>query len=164
MAKPHGVAGEVLIRLTPELVGTEPNPSWLFVDVLGGLVPFEVNSIRPRGDDSILLGLDTITNDEKARRFQGAEVYIDPLELGENNQTNLNPNVLIGFNVMDSHYGPIGVISAIHEIKQNPLVEIEFRGKSILIPLQEDFIISMDKETRVLLVKTPEGLIDLYLE
>jgi 16S rRNA processing protein RimM len=164
LAKPHGVAGEVLIRLLPELAGAEPEPSWLFVDVSGGLVPFEVHSARLRGEEGLLLGLDTITSDEKARRYQGAEVYIDPRELGANENEDLTLNALIGYNVVDKTFGPIGIITAIHDIKQNPLIEIDFNGTEVLIPLQDDFIVSLDKETRLLLVKTPEGLIDLYLE
>jgi len=164
LAKPHGVAGEVLVRLLPEFVGAEPAPSWLFVDVLGGLVPFEVQSARLRGEDGLLLALDTITSDEKVRRYQGAEVFIDPLELGASDNEDLTLNALIGYSVVDKTYGPIGIITAIHDIKQNPLIEIDFNGREVLIPLQDDFIISLDKETRLLLVKTPEGLIDLYLE
>lgn len=167
LTKPHGISGEVLVRLIPELSGTEPDPSWLFIDVLGGLVPFEVISSRTKGDVGLLLELDTLTDENKVNRFKGSEVYIDPLELGENdneNDTNLNINVLIGSNVIDEKFGSIGVISAIHDIRQNPLAEIDYKGKSILIPLQDEFILSFDKKKRILSIKTPPGLIDLYLE
>ncbi len=165
LTKSHGILGEVLIRLIPELVGTEPDPSWLFVDVQGGLVPFEVLSVRTKGDDALLLGLDTISNDEKAKRYQGADVYIDPKDLAdEKDSDEINLNTLIGYSVVDRDFGPIGVISAIHEIKQNPLAEIDYQGKSVLVPLQEDFIVSLDRSTRLLVIKAPSGLIDLYLE
>jgi 16S rRNA processing protein RimM len=164
LAKPHGVAGEVLIRLIPELAGTEPEPTWAFVDVQGGLVPFEVFSSRLKSDEALLLTLDTLTSDDKARRFQGADVYIDPLELGAAEEEDLTINALIGYQVVDKVHGPLGIITAIHDIKQNPLAEIEYKGREVLIPLQDDFIISMDKGSRHLFIQTPEGLIELFLE
>lgn len=165
LTKSHGIAGEVIIRLLPELFGYEPDPSWLFVDIMGGLVPFEVLSVRYIGQEALLLGLDTITDEEKAKRYQGAEVYIDPQELGEADETgDLNLNALVGCHVTDVQFGSVGDISAIHDIRQNPLAEIIYQGKSILIPLQEDFIRSYNRKTKELLVETPPGLISLYLE
>ena len=41
LAKPHGVTGEMLVRLSPEWLGYEPDPDFLFIDLMGGLVPFE---------------------------------------------------------------------------------------------------------------------------
>lgn len=165
LTKSHGIEGEVIIRLFPEWFGYEPDPSWLFVDIMGGLVPFEVLSVRYKGQESVLLGLDTITDDEKVRRYQGSEVYIDPQELGDaDDSEGLNMNALVGSQVIDTQFGPIGSISAIHDIRQNPLAEINYQGKSILIPLQEAFIRSYNRKTKELLVETPPGLINLYLE
>lgn len=165
LLKPHGVSGEVLIRLIPELFGTEPDPSWLFVDVMDELVPFEVQSVRNKGEDGLLLSLENINNEEKARRFQGADVFIDPSELNQEEESDqFNPNMLIGAHVIDENFGAIGILTAIHDIRQNPLAEIDHQGKSILVPLQDEFILSFNKEAKELIIKTPPGLIDLYLE
>ena len=38
LARPHGVGGEVLLRLQPALTGYEPDPDYIFIDLMGGLI------------------------------------------------------------------------------------------------------------------------------
>ena len=37
-------------------------------------------------------------------------------------------------------------------------------GIEILIPMNDEFITKVDRENKTIIVDTPEGLIDLYLE
>ena len=36
------------------------------------------------------------------------------------------------------------------------------QGKEILIPIIDEFIVSVDRESKILTVQTPDGLLDLY--
>jgi 16S rRNA processing protein RimM len=165
LAKPHGVNGEVVVRLLPELEGFEPQPEFVFIDLLGGLVPFEVISVRTKGKNDLLMILDTLSTEEKARKLQGAEVYINQNELGEQPVNNdLSIHALTGYEVYDSEKGHLGKINAIIEINNNPLMEIIYKSKELLIPINEDFFKSVDNQKRVIELETPPGLIDLYLE
>ena len=83
LARPHGVGGEVLLRLQPALTGYEPDPDYIFIDFMGGLIPLEVYSLRYKNEQELLLLLDTIDSEEKARRLQDSDVFIDPEQLGE---------------------------------------------------------------------------------
>jgi len=98
--------------------------------------------------------------------YQNCEIYVKPEEIiisyNEENEQELFE--LKGFTVFDTKHGNIGIIENIIDIQQNPLMEILFHGKEILIPLQDDFIISIDKKKKELHVKTPEGLIELFLD
>jgi len=70
---------------------------------------------------------------------------------------------IIGYKVIDLNRGEIGVISAINDTTSQALFEIDFNGKQILIPMNDEFIHKLNKEEKQLVVNTPEGLIDLYL-
>lgn len=164
-AKPHGVAGEIVLRLSPEWSGYEPEPDFIFVELQGGLVPFEVTSLRFKNEMDLLVGIDRVDAEEMARTLQGCEVYIEPEALGQlADDESPGLNALIGFLVADINHGTLGKIVAVHAIHNNPLLELEYKGKEVLIPFNEDFIVSMDGEKNEIQLDTPEGLIDLFLE
>ena len=165
IAKPHGVSGELQIRISPELTDMNVNPSWLFIEIDGSLVPFGILSVRSRNNDVLLAELDTVTSEELARKYQNFSVFIEPQDISAGNDDK-EPSLhhLTGYKVIDSKFGNLGLIKAILDIKQNPLMEINHQGKEILIPLQEKFIVSIDKRERTIYIQTPQGLIELYME
>ena len=72
---------------------------------------------------------------------------------------------VIGFQVEDVHYGVVGEIVGINDSTSQALFEIENEnGNEILIPMADEFIEKIDRTHKKIIVKTPEGLIDLYLE
>jgi 16S rRNA processing protein RimM len=50
------------------------------------------------------------------------------------------------------------------ELPNNPLLSIDHQGKEIPLPIADDIILKLDRRARVLQVKAPEGLIELYLQ
>ena len=165
LAKPHGVTGEMLIRMMPQWQGYEPDPDFLFIDIQGGLVPFEVHTIRYRNDQDLLIVLDTISTEEKARRVQNSDVYIDPEELGqEPPQPEFSIQQLVGFEVTDKTMGALGKIRSVADIQNNPLIELFYKEREVLVPIHSEFIVSIDMEKRQMEIDAPAGLIELYLE
>ena len=164
--KPYSVSGEVLIRLQPDLCGKTITPAWLFINIDGGLVPFWVISSKEKGNNTLIVKLDAVDSEKLARTYQNCEIYVKPEEIiiSDNEENKQEIFELKGFTVFDTKHGNIGIIENIIDIQQNPLMEILFHGKEILIPLQDDFIISIDKKKKELHVKTPEGLIELFLD
>ena len=70
---------------------------------------------------------------------------------------------MIGFEVEDEEKGRIGVIAGVYENTTTPLLSVEFNGKEILIPVIDEVIIDVNRDERLMKVKAPMGLIDLYL-
>jgi len=48
--------------------------------------------------------------------------------------------------------------------KLDGLFEVENNGQELLIPMNDEFIVKIDRENKTVVVETPDGLIDLYLE
>lgn len=165
VAKPHGVDGEVLIRMLAQWENYEPAPDFIFLELHGGLVPFEVKALRYRHSHDLLVLLGRINGQEQARQLQGTAVYIAAEDLGEAPQEEKRSlNLLTGFQVNEQRRGSLGKIQAVIEIQNNPLIELLINEKEVLIPLQEDFIVHIDWKKRELTMQLPEGLIELYLE
>ncbi|MGC1633262.1 MAG: 16S rRNA processing protein RimM, partial [Gelidibacter sp.] len=54
-------------------------------------------------------------------------------------------------------------VKSVNDSTAQALFEIDRDGIEILIPMNDAFIKKVDKENRLILLETPEGLIDLYL-
>ena len=81
----------------------------------------------------------------------------------ELDESNFYDHEVIGFEVEDVVKGEIGKVTAIADLKQNPLLVIEFKDKEILLPIFDGLIVKVDRKLKRLKVKAPDGLIDLYL-
>ena len=55
------------------------------------------------------------------------------------------------------------MIAGVYENTTTPLLSVEFNGKEILIPVIDEVIIDVNRDERLMKVKAPMGLIDLYL-
>ncbi len=66
-----------------------------------------------------------------------------------------------GFMLEDINFGEIGLIDSINDSSSQPLFVIKTETEDILVPMVDDFIQKIDRKNKKVLVKTPEGLIDM---
>lgn len=162
ISKPHGVHGELNLVILEQFTLTTLEPAFFMLMLNGGLVPFKSNGVRRKGQQTFILDLDDCKNEAKAKNLVQSEVYIDPKDLCED-EDNTAPSALIGYKVTDVRFGYVGVIEQIMEIAKNPLFQIDSNGKEVLIPIVDEFIVGIDKKKREISLKSPEGLIEMYL-
>ena len=161
ISRSHGLQGSVRINLlasgVPELELNEP----VFILLQGGPVPFFVEECNLTGQNRMVLKLESVNSIEEADRLSGKEILIErnKFDAPERDAS----SELIGFKVVDEEKGSIGELTGIMETAQHPILEVEFRGKSILIPWVEQIIKEVDFEGENIFVLAPDGLIDLYL-
>jgi 16S rRNA processing protein RimM len=70
---------------------------------------------------------------------------------------------VIGFQVEDEKHGNIGIITGVNDTTAQPLFEVEFGTVQMLIPMLDQFIVKVDREHKIMFLKTPEGLVDMYI-
>ena len=66
-----------------------------------------------------------------------------------------------GYNIEDATHGLVGKIDEVIEMPQQMMAVVVYRGREILIPLNEQFIVTADEEQSVLHMDLPDGLLDL---
>ena len=64
----------------------------------------------------------------------------------------------------DKSFGPIGIIKEISDQGAQAIFQIDHEGTEVLIPITDNFVKKVDRKKKTILVETPEGLIDLYLQ
>ena len=67
---------------------------------------------------------------------------------------------VIGFKIYNREKN-MGTLLHVNDQTAQPLFEVDYRGKKILIPLHDDFIIQVDKDHKKIVLDLPEGLTDL---
>ena len=55
-------------------------------------------------------------------------------------------------------------MKSVNDNSPQALFEIDNNGKEILIPINDEFIKNINRETKTISVLTPPGLIDLFID
>lgn len=155
--------GEVLIKLDTDEPEMYTKMESVFVDYGNTLIPFFIEQSALHKSSLLRVKFEDVDNEAKADEIIGLDVYLPLTLLPKLDDGQFYFHEVIGFSVKDVHYGDIGIIKSVNDSAAQALFEIEKDDRQILIPITDDFIEKVDKKNKLLLLKTPEGLIDLYL-
>lgn len=160
--KTHGLKGELnaIIEICPEYIENK-NPLILEIDSI--LVPFYPESIRPKGVDSYLIKLEGIENQKEASELVNIQIFAcrELIDKFMTDNDLILQEDLIGFKVVDSEMGELGIIERIDDSTDNVLLIVKNEDSELLIPFVGEFILEIDEENQVIEVDLPHGLINL---
>ncbi len=155
--------GEVLIKLDtddPEsFVGMES----VFVDYNSNLVPFFLERSKLHKSDLLRVKFEDVDTEEDADDLMKAELYLPLSVLPALEGNKFYFHEIIGFTMIDTNFGEVGIIKGVNDTTAQALFEVDRDGTEILIPMNDEFIVKLDREAKTFHVTTPEGLIALYL-
>ena len=158
--KTHGIQGDLLLAVESGLADVLEIPQFLFIEIEGLPVPFHVEMHEWRGDETISVHLRYVDSKEKARELTGCKIFVDANGLNTTN-TDFHPNLLRGFTVFDQKMGKIGEIIEVNDFGGNLVFTVSYLDGEVLIPFNEDLLLSFDQETSTIIMDCPEGLFDL---
>ncbi len=132
-----------------------------FVELDGGLVPFffsEDVEIIQHTQNSVIVVFDNL--DEQTRtEMIGSKVFI-PSSSGQADSSSLN--LIENMEVYNEDGTLIGVFNQIIELPGHSLLQVfDTNNKEILIPSDESILKEVNQEEKKIIVKLPEGLLDL---
>lgn len=164
IVRKYSFKGELLIKLDTDQPDIYENLDAMFIDVRKTLIPFFIESSQLHKSDLLRVQFEDVTTEADADSLMKSDVYL-PLELLPKLEGNrFYFHEVIGFTMEDKNYGKVGAITGINDSTAQALFEVENNGNEILIPMNDEFILKVDRKNKNILVETPEGLIDLYLE
>ncbi len=166
LQKTHALKGElnVMLDIDPEYL-EEGNPA--IIDIDGIYVPFYADSIRTKGSFSYLVKFEGIDSEFEAKQLVNKTIYARKDKLKEYMEENYDEDYtlyddLVGCTIIDTDKGEIGNVIEIDSNTENELFIVETQdGKTIYIPLTEDFIEEIDEETKTIRMNLPDGLLEL---
>ena len=155
--------GEVLIKLDTDEPEAYTEMESVFVDYNDNLVPFFIEKSALHKSDLLRVKFEDVDTEEDADDLMRADIYLPLSMLPELEDDKFYFHEVIGYSAEDTQHGKIGTIKRINDNRAQPLFEIDFNGKEILIPVNDDFISRVDKKNKTIYFDTPVGLIDIYL-
>ncbi|MHA7844554.1 MAG: ribosome maturation factor RimM [Winogradskyella sp.] len=163
IVKKYSYKGELLAKLDTDQPELYENMDAIFMDLRGNLVPFFIESSQLHKSDLLRLKFEDVDTEADADALIKSELYL-PLDLLPKLEGDkFYYHEVIGFTITDINFGEVGTIKAINDSTAQALFEIDRNGIEILIPMNDEFIVKVDKANKTIEVETPEGLIDLYL-
>lgn len=163
IVKKYSFKGELLAKLDTDQPELYENLDAIFVSYRNTLVPYFIESSQLHKSDLLRIKFEDVDTEEEADTLLKSELYL-PLELLPKLEGNkFYYHEVIGFTIKDVDFGEVGTITAINDSTAQALFEIDRKGLEILIPMNDEFIIEVNRTLKTIVVKTPEGLIDLYL-
>lgn len=162
LQKPHGIKGGLSLIFEPQYDLSLENKPTLFFEIDGLLVPyfFSEEGIRFRGADSAIIHLDWIDSEEKAKKLTGLSVFLKNDDLVYHEEE-LSLHHLVGFTLHDSKLGIIGVVRKVEDFGGNLLLQTDYKGKEVLVPFNENLLVQLDENEKILVMEYPEGIFDL---
>lgn len=159
--KPHGIHGELQFTFNDDIFD-RVEAEYLVCLLDGIFVPFFIDDYRFRSDSTALVKLEGVDTAERARMFTNVEVYFPTKYVEEEAKPEeLTWDFFVGFRVEEVHHGYLGEIIEVDNTTINTLFIVNYGDEELLIPAQEDFIVSMDQKHKVIILELPEGLINI---
>ena len=164
IVKLHGYKGGVSLYMNVSNPKEYTSLKTVFIEIDGILTPFFVQNLKHKNKGFAALYFEGIQTEIEAKKLIKKKVYISSDELKEVDETRFLGHELIGYTVIDEVKGVVGKLVEVIEQKSNPLFVLEKNGNEILLPLFEGLLLGIDEKKKEMLVRAPEGLIDLYLQ
>jgi 16S rRNA processing protein RimM len=160
ITKINGYEGAVTVKLEKTFTENIPQMESVFLEIDGRSVPFFISDFEYSGADILKISFEGYDSIEKINEFTGCRVFLTSgMPVGP--QTDEFQS-LTGYTVLIKDDKLLGSIT---EVISNPgqmlLNIVSPENKIILIPLHEDFIVSIDNIKKIIVMDIPEGLIDI---
>ena len=162
IGKPHGVKGEVTFHFVDD-VFDRVDADFLILSVDYILVPFYMEEYRFRTDETALVKFCDIDTQEQARELTHCDVFFLRSMTDDDSDEGLSWAQITGFSLLNAATGKtVGTIRSVDDSTLNILFEIETPdGNDILVPAHEELIEQVDGQKRQIVVRLPEGLLEL---
>jgi len=160
ITKPNGYEGAVTVKLEKLFFENIPQMESVFLEIEGRPVPFFISDSQYSGADILKLQFEGYDSIDKVSEFTGCRVFLTEGITSEIETEDIHS--LTGYKVLIQGNEELGSIT---EVIRNPgqylLNIISGKKKNVLIPFHEDFIVSIDKKKKIIVMDIPDGLTEI---
>ncbi len=162
ITKPFGYKGQLVIYLDTDQPEKYQSLDAVFMEEDGEMIPYIIEDLQCRNGNTAVVKFVDIDGEE-AKSLLKCDLYLPLSMLPPLTGNSFYYHEVIGFTVVDKEKGEIGVCQDFIDVSQQPIMQIDYNGKEILIPAVDEFLKEIDREKKMIYIEAPEGLIDIYL-
>ena len=161
ITKKFSFRGEVIIFLDTDSPEFYYNIKKLFINLNNELTPFEITSVRPNKTNRIRVKINGIDTEKDTEKLINKEIYLPIKSLPKTDENSFYYHEIIGYTVLDQDSKKVGNITGVNDQSPQHLFQINASGKKILIPINDNLIIKVDKKNKTMKMELPDGILDL---
>jgi 16S rRNA processing protein RimM len=164
IVKKYSFKGEVVLKLDTDEPDIYENLDAVFLDLGDKLLPFFIEDSLLQKGNQLRIRFEDIQSESDVNIILKKDVYLPLVLLPKLKGDQFYFHEIIGFTLEDVNFGTVGKITSINDKTAQDLFVVEKDGNEILIPMIDDFIKKIDRKNKKVIVKTPEGLIEMNME
>lgn len=154
----HGVKGFLRIQFN-ENIRVLSKSEALFFLFSENHIPYFIEEIEYLENGDTLIKLEDINTKEDAAVLAKKQVFGN-LEYALPEEEEVDSE-FVGFSIVDSNVGEIGVVINVTSMGDYDLVTLNFNEKELLLALHPDLILKTDLKKKILFIQAPEGILDI---
>ncbi len=158
--KTFGAHGDLIFLFIKEPTFTLDQKEPFFLQIEGNMVPFFMVRAQWHSHTELRIGLEDIDTPEKAAKLLSCHFFL-PLTATSKETPILQEINPEGFTITDNTSKKTGVILYVTPYPTQDIMTISFPQGESLVPLIEEYVISVSLEDRTILMELPEGLLDI---
>jgi 16S rRNA processing protein RimM len=164
IVKTHGIKGQVVAYFDVDYPEDYDELESVFLEQQGRLIPFFIDYMEPQAKGRFIIQFEDIKTLEQAEKLRNTSLYLPLDELPELEEGQFYFHEVVGYQVVDENYGPLGTVKEFYDMPQQQLMAMEYNGQEMLIPVIDEIFLRADHESKVLHVALPEGLLEVYTQ
>ena len=156
----HGFNGSLILKVLDKDSDDLSTLNFLFIEINKKHIPFKLDSIKSFKTKSYKIKFNEVNNDSYANQLISKTVFIKSNGYsGLKKETSVYSDIInfLAFNNEEK----IGKIININENLPQPVFEINYKSKTVMIPIHNDLILNIDKENEKIFLRIPDGLLDI---
>jgi 16S rRNA processing protein RimM len=155
--------GEVIIKVNSDYPEIITKSESVYITVGGSLVPFFMEKTNWQKQLQYRVKFEDIDSEADADAIVNKKAYLPIAMLPKKTGTDFYKDEIINFTVEDINFGYVGKVKGVNDKTPQVLLEIEDDNGVVMIPVNDTFILEIDRDKKQIKVATPEGLLDLRL-
>lgn len=124
-----------------------------------GAHPCRIASVRTRGND-VYVSLEGVPDRTAAEAYRGLFLFVEEERRKAPPKAKFYVDDLIGCSVRTEEGTVLGAVRSVDALPGQMIYTVRTAGGDVMLPAVPEFVLSVNVETKVIVVRPPEGLFD----
>lgn len=162
--KTHGLNGGIKIHIEQRYLEDFMNVDHVFIEINGTKVPYFIEDVR--AGNELIVQLEEINDVNAAKLMTSKEIFLKSEQILTPQERTLKVKGeeyfdIEGFLVANPDGTQIGEITELMQMPGQMMATVKTLNGEKFIPLNEHFVVLIDRQKKLVVVDLPEGLLDL---